>query len=189
MKRLTALLLAVCVAFCISGCNRKGADEEPTSTVEIEEPEILEFNLDEYIEDVEFCANSIIEAEKELNYAYTYQISLWKSRDAMGLSPNYEKLVSSTNDWLLENKGYGFSKVKSSYSVISESYKQIVTTNTSGEIASEIEFILKELFDSYNSLYNLVLNPAGSRQDFSDNCQKFTSSISLLESELRIFLN
>ena len=189
MKRLISLLLGLCVVFCIGGCSPDEPGETTASVTPTETTEIPEFDLDEYMGNVELCLDSIIEAEKELNYAYTYQISLWKSRDAMGLSPNYEKLISSTNDWLLEKKGYGLSKIESSYVIISESYKQIVTTEISGETASEIESILKDLFDSYNGLYNLVLNPIGSRQDFSDNCQNFANSISLLESELRIFLN
>lgn len=182
MKKLICLLL--CVIFILCGCGSAPAETVPETTTE----PLMSFS--EYAEMVSSAVDAIYDDSAILASAIRYQNTYWSSLEKLSGTITPEKLVEAAGKWLDEesNGEYTFDLLSESREEISSAYKEIVSANVESP-SEEISNSFNACFDAYLALYNVAMNPSGSRQDFVDTANSYISTISTAKSKLDILLS
>lgn len=182
MKKLICLLL--CVIFILCGCGSTPAETVPETTTK----PLMSFS--EYAELVSSTVDAIYDDSAILASSIRYQNTYWSSLEKLSGTVTPEKLVEAAEKWLDEesNGKYTFDLLSESQEEISSAYKEIVSANVESP-SEEISKSFDACFDAYLALYNVAMNPSGSRQDFVDTANLYIDTISTAKSKLDILLS
>lgn len=186
-KKLSLILLLF--VFVVSGCG----DQNSSSDVPSAEPSSIEetvpFDISEYKKIVseynDYVSDNMIALYNMGKYEYNY----WNNSEKLGATPDSSELSAKAFEWIAENSENEHTEISitSNHDEICNLYATIIKTSTEGSEAEEIENLVKDIYDSYTSLYNLITSPSGNLDSFADmyntniqNLQKDTETLSLL---------
>lgn len=183
------LLTLLFVFLFTSGCGKESTSVELFS----EEPSSIEesvpFDISEYKKIVseynDLVSNNMLALYNMGKYEYNY----WDNLENLGGSPDFSELTSKAYEWIAENSEneHTESSITSTHDEICSKYASIITTATEGPEAEEIETLVKDIYDSYTSIYKLITSPSGDINSFAESyntilqsLQKDTETLSLL---------
>lgn len=114
-----------------------------------------------------------------------YENNYWQ---AIGGKINFDKMLSATYDWLEEKGNTKKEELEKKYNDVCSIYKEISLIEVSDKEAEELQSESKELFTSFNALYNLATNPSGDNSTFVKNYNEYIDSIKSHNSLIEIYL-
>lgn len=179
-------LLAITMCISISGCaaNDTSASSnvanEVTSQVEEDtsSENTVEFDLTEYKALVKEYKDSLYSETILICNMAKYERAYWEAIDKIsGSNTDFDSLLESSYDWLLENVDTSKEMLTTNYDDISNSYIEIITTEISGPEAEEIEEYVKSLYSSFDLLYKMTTEPSGDIDSFVSDYNDYASSI------------
>lgn len=158
MKKLISLSLSMILAIALCSC---GEAQEPTASVSPDMPS-ASFDLSAYQADAETFRDLAYEASVVLANVGTYENNYWKALGQLS-----EDMPDVAFEWLSENSEETRETVSASNEDISSAYEALILTNFGENAdAAEIDVEVRALYDGYSTLYSLVMEPSGTREDF-----------------------
>lgn len=186
MKKIIAFALFITIiASLFSACG--SSEIEPSTqatTVETTQP----FDIVAYKTAVSDCVTDLNNWSRLLLLIAEYEKTLWEVTIRLDGTATTERLISSSEEWYIEQTGHDFQSIRDHFDNIAARYKVIVTTPIDGAEAEEIETAFKDYFDTFIGVYNFVLSPSGSYSSFSDQYDTYVTDVANHQSKMDILL-
>lgn len=190
---IAALVLTLCACGSTtpdSGAQSTAAVQEPVKEAEVDataEETVTEadtFDLESYKESASDFRAEAYAASVILANMGSYENNYWKALGSLS-----DSMVDKAFTWLAENSDESQETVEAAYESIRAAYKELILTDLGDNTeAAEIDAGVRALYDGYSELYNIVLNPSGSRGDFASHVSDLISEIQSANDDLLLFL-
>lgn len=170
MKRILIAILTAALMFslCACGTNRN------KSTVTNQDVETSNEDFSKILYDLN---EEIYQQSVLLSNIGNYINSYWKTLDNMGGTLDPEKAIQNGYKWLSEKSEYTEKDISDNDIAISELYKNMLKASNKDALLNDICSRLQEQYTTYTKLYQTVTSPSGSRNDFIDDFNDSTGSI------------
>lgn len=186
-KNCILILSAVAVlSLSITACgntdttaNTSNKDNAPAQT-----EETVAFDIAEYKSLVAKCNEDILNESILLSNLGKYEHKYWESLNSVNGTIDYDSLILKAYEWLKEKGDTDQQTFENNYKDTVTQYDKIISMDTPTPEAAEIEAVLKNLYESYNALYQLVTAPSGDISSFADNYNTYSNEITNYNSTL-----
>lgn len=179
MKKPVALILSVILILGLCSCgNQNESNSKPN------EVESSVFDLSEYKETASAYRAETYQASIILSNMGNYENTYWKALGRLS-----DTMVDSAFEWLSENSEETQDTMAAANESISSAYKDLVLVDFGDDKeAAEIDAGIRSLYDGYSSLYTLVTEPTGSREDFVRELSQLIGDVGAANDDLLLFL-
>lgn len=174
-NRILSILLSVFFVLSLSACGTETSENKDIS-------------FDEYQNIVRDFNDSVLDASIILSNVGQYEHNYWEALENVDGTIDYDKMVESAMNWLEEKSDSNAETVETSFNELGNQYSELVKHSFKDNGADEISDNVSQLFSAYNSLYNLVIEPSGNIDDFADQFNEYSSTITDFNSLLLVLL-
>lgn len=149
IKKLVLIILALSVIFSCSACGSSKKD-----------PAEYHKAADAFCEDVSAAAEI-------LNIMAQYQLNYLDAIKKVSGNAKAEDLLEGGYKQLEKHASLSPDDIKKDYDDICNKYRDLLAFEPEGQVEKEIEEKIKELFEAFNALYNLVTTPPTSYNSYA----------------------
>lgn len=202
MKRSITIMLALLLLLCLAACGEKPESnpaptptEAPAAPAETTPPpapteEPVKFDLDAYKADVSGFRAKVMDNSLYLYNVAKYLNNYLETRTKLGGTVKLdEDNIASGYEWLLEKANVTKDDIDTANDDIRTIYKAIILAEIDGKEAEEIDAQVRDMFDAYSGLYDLVNTPTDAVTTFASKCNEYTGAINGADEKLGLFLD
>lgn len=158
MKKLISALSAIILTAFLCSCSGSTNSSAPIS----QETSFPAFDLSDYKADASAYMDLTYQASVILANIGNYENNYWKALGYLS-----EDMPNRAFEWLEGNSEETRETVSASNEDISSAYESLILTDFGENTdAAEIDAEIRALYASYSTLYALVTEPSGTREDF-----------------------
>ncbi len=142
------------------------------------------FDMETFTAQITDSQTEIMTSAVDLSNIAKLENSYWDALERIGGTIDYEKMTESSLETFTEKTGKDLDGITADYSAIGEQYKTIIEMGADGDLAEEILAEYKKLYDAYDGMHRLVLEPSGSFSAFVSNYNDFVKNLKSSDSKL-----
>ena len=150
IKKIILIVLALAVVFSCAACGSTKKDPA------------------EYHKTADAFCTDVSNAAETLSIMAQYQLKYLEAMKAVSGKAKAEDLIEGGYKQLEKHASLSPDDIKKTYDDICSKYRDLLAFEPEGQVEKEIEVKIKELFEAFNSLYNLVTSPPTSYNSYAN---------------------
>ena len=174
-KKITLTFLLILLFICGCGTEAQITDSPSTEPSIVEEETV--FDISQYKSSASSFNDAVSENMLALYNMGKYEYNYWNSLENLGGSPDFSTMPDTAFEWLSENSSNTKDSVLSAHESICQQYADLIIVPIEGSEAEEIETLVKDIYSSYVSYYDLMTSPSGSIDNFATSFNTYTQSL------------
>ena len=186
MKKTIAVLTIALSTISLFGCSSSKTNTTDNQT-EVATTK-KSFDIELYKKSVGILNDSIMETSILVSNMAQYENNYWSNLEKIGGTIDYKELVDKAYNWLEKKSDTKKEDIEKSYSNICNKFKEVSLQEVSGKEAEELQSSSKELFQAFDSLYDLATNPTGDNSSFVSNYNKYIETIKSTNNNISVYL-
>lgn len=184
MKRYIAIVL-ILVSLTLNGCG-KTQQSETNDTSKISE---VNFDSAEYKSLISACRSEISAASSN-----AYIVAVWENTYLNTLGKNKKELnnnsiIEFAINHASQTSDIDFNDIEQAHDSIVSKYNDIVSVDTIGQEAWEIDIVFRNMYDAYSELYSIVVHPAENKGRLNENASDYSKIVSTCSESLKLYVH